>query len=238
MNQTTEINRVSGHNVAESITIALVIMILYALGLWLHIRIIKISKKTKDMTWKVDISHSILCIVLYTYNVLIHSTTYFVEDLYLYTGEWFCYAAKVVSQFSALYLGAHSTIIAAMKYIVIVHDDKVRKFKSKIKDGFVVLNCTYPIMSIAITLLLIPNYFVLYGGHSHVNRCFGNQNRNYKPMFSICDLIEPRQIYSVEGLFHIMKWIICKAQIVLGYMAFLNIFDLFFYYQTFSFMRK
>ena len=133
MNNSTESNHPSGNDIAESISIASIVMILYVVGVCLHIRIIKVSKKTKDMTWKLDITHSILCIGLYTYNVLIHSTTYFIEDLHLYTGKWFCYVAKVISQFLIIYLATHSTIIAAMKYVVIVHEEKIRNFKSKIK---------------------------------------------------------------------------------------------------------
>ena len=238
MNNTTESTHFSGHYVAASISITFVLITLYAVGLYLHIRISKISKKTKDMTWKLDVTHSILCIGLHTYNVLIHPTTYFVEDLYLYTGQWFCYAAKVVSQYLIVYLGTHSTIIAAMKYVVIVHEEKIRTFKSKIKETFFVLNFSYPIMSIILSLLLIPNFFVLYGGHSHVERCFGTKTQNYTSMFFICDVIEPRQDYSIEGVFNTMKWIICKGQVIFSYLTILNVLDVIFYCRTFSFMRK
>ena len=161
-----------------------------------------------------------------------------VEDLYLYTGEWFCFAAKGVGHFLIVYLGSHSSIIAAMKYVVIVHEEKIRRFKSKIKDAFFVLNFLNPVMNILLMILLIPNFFVLYEGLSHINRCFGNQKQNYTSMFFMCDLIEPREIYSVEGVFNVMKWIICKLQVTLGYLAFLNVLDVVFYFQTFSFMRK
>ena len=238
MNNFTGASHFSGNDVAASISIASIIITLYAVGLYLHIRIIKISKKTKDMTWKLDITHSILCIGLHTYNVWIHPTTYFVEDLYLYTGEWFCYAAKVVSQYLIIYLGTHSTIIAAMKYVVIVHEEKIRTFKSKVKEAFFVLNFSYPIMSIILSLLLMPNFFVMYGGHSHVERCFGSQKGNYSSMFFLCDLIEHRQDNSVKGVFNTTKWIICKAQVIFSYLTLLNILDVIIYCRTFSFMRK
>ena len=238
MNNTTESSRPSGNSLADSISIASVVMILYVVGVCLHIRIINVSKKTKDMTWKLDITHSILCIGLYTYNVLIHSTTYFVEDLHLYTGEWFCYTAKVISQFLLIYLGTHSTFIAAMKYVVIVHEEKIRNFKSKIKETFFVLHFAYPIMNILLTVILIPNFLVIYGGHTHINRCLGNQNRNYTTWFFMCDLIEPRNSDSVYGAFNIIKWIICKASVIISYVAPLNFLDAFLYCRTFAFMRK
>ena len=236
---TTNFSHISGKNIASNVCIASIVTILYAVGLYLHLRIIRVSKTTKDMTWKLDITHSMICIALYTYNVLIHPTTYFVENLYMYTGEWFCYAAKVISQFLLFYLGAHSTIIAAMKYVIIVYEEKIRLFKSKIKDTFFFVNISYPIFLILFTLFLIPNYFALYGGHTHINRCFGNQGRNYTKWYFMCNLIETHQtLSSFDETINIVKVIICKAQVIIFYATSLNLFDLLLYSRTFAFMRR
>ena len=235
----TNASDMTGKNIASIVSIASIVTILYVVGLYLHLRIIRVSKTTKDMTWKLDITHSMICIALYTYNVLIHPTTYFVENLYIYTGEWFCYAAKVISQFLLFYLGAHSTIIAAMKYVIIVYEEKIRLFKSKVKDTFFILNISYPIFLILFTLFLIPNYFALYGGHTHINRCFGSQGRNYTKWYFMCDLIETHHASSsFDETINIVKVIICKAQVIIFYATSLNFFDLLLYCRTFAFMRK
>ena len=235
----TNFSHISGKNIASAVSIASIVTILYAVGLYLHLRIIRVSKTTKEMTWKLDITHSMICIALYTYNVLIHPTTYFVENLYMYTGEWFCYAAKVISQFLLFYLGAHSTIIAAMKYVIIVYEEKIRLFKSKIKDTFFFVNISYPIFLILLTVFLIPNYFALYGGHTHINRCFGNQGRNYTKWYFMCDLIETHHTFSsFDEAINSVKVIICKAQVIIFYATTLNLFDLLLYCRTFAYMRK
>ena len=235
----TNTSHSTGKTIASAISIASIVTMLYVMGLNLHLRIIRVSKTMKDMTWKLDITHSIICIALYTYNVLIHPTTYFVENLYMYTGEWFCYAAKVISQFLLIYLGTHSTIIAAMKYVIIVHEEKIRLFKSKIKDIFFFMNISYPIFAILFTLFLIPNYFALYGGHTHINRCFGNHGRNYTKWYFMCDLV---QTYHTDSSFdetmNVIKVVICKAQVIIFYATSLNLFDLLLYCRTFAFMRR
>ena len=235
----TNASHIPGKNIASVVSIASIITILYVVGLYLHLRIIKISKTTKEMTWKLDITHSMICIFLFTYNVMIHPTTYFVENLYMYTGEWFCYAAKVISQFLLLYLGAHSTIIAALKYVIIVHDEKIRLFKEKIKNAFFLFNISYPIFIILFTVLLIPNYFAIYEGHTHINRCFGSQGRNYTKWYFMCDLIETHHTNSsFDETMNVAKVIICKAQVIIFYATSLNFFDLLLYCRTFAFMRK
>ena len=125
----TAIVIMSYYNIATSIVLETVIAILYVIGLYLNIKILIVSRKEKSMTWKIDFAHSIILIVLFTYNPLIHSLTFYVQDIYLVTGTSFCYVAKVVSHFLIVYVGAHSMIIAALKYIVIVYGEKLDRFK-------------------------------------------------------------------------------------------------------------
>ena len=237
MNTTFESNN-ADHRVATSVISLIVVACFYVIGIILHIKIIKVSKKEKYMTWKLDITHSILIIFLYTYNVAIHTTTYLVHDLYLYTGKWFCYAAKVLSQYLIVYFGAHSMIISMMKYFVIVHDTRILKFKEKFKTGFFYLNFLYPIAFIALSVILIPDFFVIYRGHTHINRCLGIESRNYTTMLSLCDFAAPLQMNSFEGVIFVLRWSICKLQVVFMYLCGFNFFDIVFYCRTFSHMRR
>ena len=102
-------------DIVTLIIVALVMITLYGTGVYLHTKIIKMSKIEKSITWKLDITHSILIISLYGLHILVHYTTYMVQDLYLYTGTWFCYSAKVIATLSNLYVASHSMIISLMK---------------------------------------------------------------------------------------------------------------------------
>ena len=238
MNFTSE-SHVDDNHLASYISIAFTVIGLYTMGLYLNIRMIKVSKMAKDMTWKLDITHAVIIIGLYTYNVLIHPTTYFIDDLYMYTGEWFCYTAKVISEFLLKYTGMHSTIIAAMKYVVIVHEEKIRLFKTKVKDTFIVLNVLIPIMSILLMVILVPNYLVLYEGHTHINRCFGNHNRNFTGWYNMCDLIVTQENHSsFQRILNNIKVAICKGNVIIFFLTVLNFFDVILYCRTFAFMRK
>ena len=194
--------------------------------------------KEKDLTWKLDITHSILVVFLYTYNVFIHTTTYLVQDLYLYTGKWFCYVAKFLSQYLLIYMGAHSMIISIMKYFVIVHGLKILKFKDNLKTAFFYIHFLYPVVYNVLTVILIPDFFVTYGGHTHINRCLGNQSRNYIKWISMCDFASPLHMNSFDGVIYVLRWSICKLQVVFTYLCAFNVLDMFFYCRTFAYMRR
>ena len=107
----------------KSIIMAIIIIgCLYCIGFFLAVKIIKISKTDKDsITWKLDIGHSSWLIVHYTHCIFMHGVTYFVPDLYLYTGTWFCYSSKLLTYFGIHHVLGHSFFVSSLKYVIIVH---------------------------------------------------------------------------------------------------------------------
>ena len=226
------------YNIASSIVFETVIAILYVIGLYLNIKILIVSRKEKSMTWRIDFAHSIILIFVYTYGPLSYSMPYFVQDLYLVTGTWFCYAAKVVTHFNICYLSSHSLVIAFLKYIVIVYGEKFGSFKEKITKAFLYINVAYPIFLALFPLIYIQDFFVIYNGHTHINRCLGNDNRTYTKLWSMCELIGPLEDNSGYNALNILKWIVCKAHVILFYVGGCNLLDIFFYCRTFAYMRR
>ena len=92
----------------------------YSFGAYLHLRIIKVSRKDKELTWKLDVMNSVIILIMQFNNLSVKILTYGVTDLYLYTGEWFCYASKVIAFYSTTYVVGHSLIISILKYIMIL----------------------------------------------------------------------------------------------------------------------
>ena len=115
-------------------------------GIYLHVKIIKISKKEKEMTWKLDITNSCLLIFNCTHSNLMEHITYIVHNLYTYTGQWFCYASKVVNYYGNLYTAGHSMIVSILKYIRIVHWKQSRKLGKEKVDG-IFFGSTFSILS-------------------------------------------------------------------------------------------
>ena len=244
MNNTTDIHN-PGHNLTSTIILVLIVICLYGIGLFFHAKIIYISKREKGMTWKLDITNSFLLIIIGTYSLLLHIVTYMIQDLYTYTGTWFCYVSKAITYYGLLYTIGHSLIIALMKYTVIVHEESIRNFgKDKVKEIFFWLNFLHPFVWTALDFMLRPEF----DGFIPINRCLGNikntstqgnatsNSSNY--LVFLCHLAEPLRQNSFEYTVYIFKQGICVLQFVATVLIAINFFEVLLYSKIFSFARR
>ena len=231
------------------IIIGLVISIcIYVIGVFLHVKIIQISRKDKEMTWRLDLAYSCLVIAHHGHCVVMEGITYIVDDLHTYTGEWFCYCSKVATYYGNLFTTSHSLVISILKYVIIVHWMKSRNWgHEKIKRAFFWIHLVYPLVMILINLILKPDYFQIYDAYARIDRCLGdpknnwgtNSNRTQIKAHSICQtfatpLHEDYLAYTV----YITKTSICWGQIITVYLIGLNVFEIIMYCKIFSFMQR
>ena len=161
-----------------------------------------------------------------------------IPDLHLYTGKWFCYINLVISYYLLLYIGGHSAIIALMKYIIIVYDGKVRVFgREKIIEIFFWINFIHPIIAIALSLILRPDFLLAYGGWKQINSCLGNTG-NTNRLLSLCDFTKPLHPHSFEYTLYILRRVICVLQVLIIYFLSWNLFDVLFYCLIFAYARR
>ena len=225
-------------DLVAAIAVAFFVICIYCLGTCLHIKIIMISRKEKEVTWKIDIANSVVLLTYYAYSIFIHSVTHFIPDLYRYTGEWFCYASTVVLHYGLLYTIAHSMYIAMVKYCIIVHDISKVTYKDKVKETFFWINLLHPIFIILLWLIIKPDFYVEYHGFETKNICLGNPNMNKTIFFDMCSFTVPSDVHSPTYVAYIFRRILCIAQVLYVYVTATNIFDALFYTTTFYYMRR
>ena len=238
MYQNSSIINAPKPDLAISICVGLAIASIYAAALFLHIKIIIVSKKEKDLTWKIDVAHSSLLLVLFAYRIFLDTISYSVEDLHFYTSEWICYPALFIVHYGLYYTSGHTMIIALLKYLIIVHDDKFRHRKETIKTIFFWVNLLYPIFQIAIQLLLVPDFYAEYGGWDTINTCLGKKNYTRTTFYSLCEFDVAPEQNLLEYSLILLRSTICKSQVVLLYMITFNLPDAFFYCSIFRHMKR
>ena len=218
-------------------------------GLYLHTKIILVSRKDKGMTWKFDIFNS--CAVLFHYGnvIVMYGVTYIVKDISFYIGDWFCYLSKFVTMEGNIFVLQHSFFIAAMKYVIIVHYEWVKDFggKEKVKKIFFLIKLLYPSLVLAIFVFSRPDFFVAYGGISQANRCLGKSdlvstvalNKSAGKMHDMCEPAEELlNSTQFEYAMHITRKSICWINVVWFYLNMFNFVEAFLYFRIFSFMRR
>ena len=226
----------------------MVMILIYCVGLYLHIKIIIISRKEKGMTWKLDITNSCMLMFHHTHCIFMDGITFVVPDLYMYTGEWFCYTSKVFMYYGNLYTAGHSMIVSILKYVVIVHWQKARNMgHERIKEIFFWINLLNPTFAISIFLIVRPDFIVVHDGFARIDRCLGdpknfygpNSNKTQMKTHNICQSFdEPSHEHYFAYAVYILKNSVCWMQVIALYIMFWNFVEMLIYCRVFSFMRK
>ena len=220
----------------------------FAMGLYLHLRVIKVSITEKDLTWKLDVFNSSLLIGLFLYNMTIHIITLFIQDLHVYTGDWFCYGSKVVIYIGYRYMHGHTLIVSIMKYVIIVQWQKARDVgHDKIKQIFLWINILHPLFDVSTHLFVSPDFFWSWDNYPEIDRCLGDNKHLFDPNFNttrtklhdICNTLSPplNEAYTQYG-FYVLRKGICWTQIVFFYSIMGNFLEMIVYIRIFWFMRR
>ena len=129
-------------------------------GSYLHAKIIQTSVKEKGVTWKLDCANSCIVVTHHLQCLVMEFVTYVIQDLHQYTGKWICYGSKIVSYYGNLQCVGHSTIIAFMKYILIVNWEKVLEIgDEKLKRTFFWVNMLHTPGHMLLYLCIEPDFF-------------------------------------------------------------------------------
>ena len=223
---------------ATIISTAIIVIAFYLIGIFLHTKIVIVCREEKDLTWKIDIMNSICVMIIFTFKIFIYTITYMVEDLYIYTGKWLCYTSKFIFHFTLLYNGGHSMIISLIKYCIIVHDDQFRHLKDELKRAFFWINIFLPFIQVALQVLLVPDFYLVYGGWEPINKCLGDVKYSKSTWWVMCDFDAPPKVYSLQYIAYVIRKCVCKSQVIFIYMIGFNILDMFFYCRIFATMRR
>ena len=233
----------------SSIIIQIIITIcIFMTGIYFHLKIIKISKKEKDVTWKLDVTNSCLLVAHLGHCVIMDTITYIIPNLYTYTGEWLCYTSKVFNLYGNIYGTAHSLIISTLKYILIIHWKRARDVgKDKVKIAFFWINILYPCFMVLLHTIIKPDFFLIYDSFARAERCLGdpkniwapNSNRTHIKLHTVCKiLVAPSTEDYFAYTIYILRSGVCWAQVVFEYLVFWSMLEPLLYCRIFAFMRR
>ena len=221
--------------------------LIYLVGIYQHSKIIKVCRKEKEMTWKLDVTNSILLLIHFGHKLLLHGVTFLVQDLSSYTGDWFCYVSKFLTYYLMLYTSTHSLVVSVLKYVLIVQWSKSLVIgKEKIKQSFFYLNFLHPIITISFHIILKPDFFYVYDGFAQIDRCLGDPknnwnefvNRSQTKLHNMCNFPSQTDKIDFEVMLQITKFGACWLQVIILYLITFNVFEIIVYCRIFWYMRR
>ena len=222
-----------------------IVVTIYIIGFYLHTRLIKFTKKDKDMCWMMTIINSLFILGHFAHTIIMYALTYLLDNLHTYTGSWFCYTSKTLSLIGNAHLGCHSLVIAVMKYVMIVLHSKVQIIgKDRMKRIFVAINIIYPVFVLVIFIMINPNFLYLLDSISQANRCLGKsdlfsaQNKTAIKIHHFCQFSQPHNSWTFQNVFDQIKSVICWIHLGIIYLNLWNILEAFVYFSIFRFMWR
>ena len=234
----------SQYSLISAVFLSLVAILECGIGLFLHIKIIRVSARDKDLTWKLDATNSSILIFLYMIVIFVYVAYNLIDDFYTYTGDWFCVASKVLIYYGMLYILWHSLFLSILKYCCVVHWKKVRDFdRERLIDIFFWINLLHPVVTIAFNLLTRPDFFTI--GKS--NKCLWKENighgneytsRHKFLTFEFCNFTIPNVDDYGEYLLYLLRTGMCGLQVIILWLNAWNILEILFYWRTFDFLRR
>ena len=235
-------------SVAEITFLSLFVVLEGIIGFFLHIKITKAAKKEQEVTCTLDVTNSCVLMVHYLNMLITYSLYDNIKNFYMYTGEWFCYVSKVAVYYGTLYITTHSLVVSVMKYFIIVRWQEVENYgREKVILFFFWVNILHPAFTIALHLIIRPDFFWAHDGFGQIDKCLGEEyletkknNSNHKVLtLDFCDdFFETDSESYFWDLIALVRTIACGVQIIFLYLSAWNVFEIFFYFLIFQFLKR
>ena len=219
--------------------------IIFLVGLYLQIKIIISSNVERGVTWRLDMCHSMVMIVFYSFRIFFEIIIYFVPVLYVYTGKWFCYIALFFNLFGAISISFHSLVVSVYKYVVIVRQDLIRKVgvdNASLTSFWASLIIPAALAVSFVARPTIPEYASIFNclgmkveKSAHANESSTEMIKT--GLFCGFDDFSDDQYGAIDYVMQIVSMLGCFVTIMVAIVMSVNIIETFIYQRIFSFMK-
>ena len=149
-------------------------ILLLFIGEYLYIKVYQLMKKEKGIIK--NITQIFVCaqLTFWPFWICFAASTDFVHPLKELIGEWYCYGGSFLFYFLGHIITLHSFMSASMRYLFIIHREKVDEFgRERTKRLFFILSILIP--------LLVSIWEIFDGSDldamSFINKCHGKHHK-------------------------------------------------------------
>ena len=227
------------------IVVGIGVVFLFTIGLYLQAKKIQICLKEDNVSKKLDITNSILLTLHWTYLITLYGVTHVAQNLYVHTGDWFCFMSKILLSIGDAHAMGHSFLLAFLKFLVIVHAESDVTRKEKFKKALFYLNLLYGIVVVGILNVARPDYIFIY--HSTLaDRCFGrsgaitsqDNTSSAVNLAQLCDISHSTDYITLEYVLNIIRKFICWFDVSFIYLNAANLLEAICYARIFIYMNR
>ena len=210
-------------------------VILFCIGLFAQIKIIKVCKGERNKTWQIHIFHAITMTIVFASKIILMAIGYILPSLFITIGSWICHLILFVFLYGFISIASNTFIIASMKFVFTVHTMKAIAFgESRIQKIFFWANLLFPFILSFDTLL--PDFqhdgyiSICLNPELRINATFENVQTLLDSHFDSIDFQEPNfanYIQLAVKMLRVFAYIITACNVTEGLI----------YYQIFKVMK-
>ena len=211
--------------------------IIFAIGLFLQFKIIKGSMQDRTTGWEINLSHTIVMLVHFSFVIVFESAIHMIPDLNEYLENWVCSAIFLLRMVGAGEIMCHSLTISFYKYIFIVHHNMVVDIG--IDRMKTILRLVYLLIPIggALSYIFRPNFHAFKSIHN----CGAHPVKTEVDIPNRLFMCGTGGLESDDGYDYFMNFltgIFCSIQTIISMLIYLNILEVFFYIGIFRHMKR
>ena len=224
---------------ATAISLFAARFLLLVFGELSQIRLFKMVRREKGLVDEVTQFYCMTAMACYPIFFGLATITDFIHPLNEIIGQWVCIMGRIVVWFHFNVSIFHSFAVAILRYIFIVHEEKVKRFgKQKTKSIFLYLTIFFPI-----TLIVwgfVENQEI--DQFMFIDRCYGIDHKVFlaestttgKNLFCVFSDIAG----SFGYIINIIRTITCFTKAVIAFVLGMNFSEALIYYKIFSHMTR
>ena len=170
-----------------AITFFLIRVTLVIVGECFNIKVFKLMIKENGLVKNITTVLVLVQIIFWPCWLVLVTVTDLIISPNKAIGNWFCHVANFLFYFLGNVITFHSFIIAVMRYVFIIHNEKIQRFGiEKMKKIFLILTVTIP--------LLVAMWKVIEAAEldtmSFINKCYGVHHQTFLVETSTLDVFK------------------------------------------------
>lgn len=214
-----------------------ILLVIFVIGVFLQIKIIKAIRQDRATAWEVDLGHSIVMMIHFSFIIFFNIITYIFPNLHLYLGKEFCYLALILRMLGVAEIVGHSLVISFYKYIFIVHHNTITRIgQERMKKILLLIYFINPITG-SLSYIFRPNLKAFKAiedmcpiDTSHQEpKIDQDQKIGTLSRLFMCGYDELEWNNGYDYFSNSMLGLFCSCQTIVAMLTYTNVMEMFFY---------
>ena len=215
-------------------------IILIGIGEFILLKIWKMLNEENGLVKEVTKLYTITMMVACPFWSLFNASVDFIHPMQEVVGKWYCTIGHAVMFFSANIISFHSFFVASMRYLFIVHGEKVNIYgRDRIRRIFLLL---YFCLALIVVLWGFAEGAEL-DAMSFINKCYGKDHKVFLIDKSSLNVAKrnfcEHEDYNYNGsltdwMISLIRRLSCISKVLIMLLMGFNVFEGFLYFKTLS----